>query len=375
MKNAREIKIGILAIVAIFGMIWGYNFIIGQNLLKPSRTLFSYYSDVSGLNISAPVFVNGFQIGSVTKIDMSDDNAQLMKVTMEIANRSIKIPKDAKAMLASDGIVGGKHIVLRFQSLCEDKDCAQNGDVLESGEISFLNAMLGEGELDKSISSLTTGLSEVINRLGEEGSEGSVNETIRNLETLTANLAILAKSSGEAMTNSQLNLESILKNMKDITQVIADDREKISHMLTNFDKITTDIADANLGNTIEKTNTLVDNTGTAIKELQETIKSIDVAAINLGKVLDKMDSGDGSFAKLINDDKLYNHLEFTTKNMALLLQDMRLNPRRYINLSLIGKSAKDFVPAEDDPAFEGEYEIIRIRPIEKNKVEAPKQNQ
>ncbi len=365
MNISKEIKLGILAIITIFGMIWGYKFVIGQNILKPSRTFYSYYHDVSGLNVSAPVMVNGFQIGAVTRIEMDDADALKMKITMEVSNKEIKIPKNSIAMLTSGGIVGGKHIVIKFDEICNGENCAISGDVFEGRESSFINTMLGEGELENTISTVTSGLSDVINKLGEEGSEGSVNETIRNLEKVTANLAIFAKSSGEAMSNSQRNLENILANMSKITQTIADDRKKISTMLTNFDRISSDLADAKLHQTVDKTNAVMDNASAAIKDFNSTLRSADEAVSSLNRVLHNMEKGDGTLSRLINDDKLYTNLEFTSKNLALLLQDMRLNPRRYLNLSIFGKGSKDFIPVEDDPAFEGEYEIIRIRPVNK----------
>jgi phospholipid/cholesterol/gamma-HCH transport system substrate-binding protein len=82
-------------------------------------------------------------------------------------------------------------------------------------------------------------------------------------------------------------------------------------------------------------------------------------------VLTEIESGDGSLSRLLNDKQLYTNLEFTSKNLALLLQDIRLNPKRYINVSVFGKGQKEYVPANEDPAFKGEWEIKKVKENQK----------
>jgi phospholipid/cholesterol/gamma-HCH transport system substrate-binding protein len=360
MNFGRELKIGLLAIIVIFGMVWGYKFIIGQNLLKSSRTFYVDYTDVTALNVSSPVLVNGYQVGAVTSIKLNKNDVNKMRVAFQIENDEIQFGKDSRAILANEGLVGGKYILLDFKDFCT-QNCAQSGDVLEGKTMGLLGSLMGEGELDATMSNMTKNLKEVISEIGTEGSTGAMNETFRNLQTITANLASLTASTDQLMKRSQSNLQVTLKNVADITDAISKDRERISGLLTNLDSITADIASARLSETIKNSNTAIVETTDAIKEFKNTLDVTEETMTKLGDILTKVESGEGTLAQLLTDEQLYTNLEFTSKNLALLLQDFRLNPKRYVSVSVFGKGGKEYVRPEDDPAMEGEFEIKKIK--------------
>ena len=360
MKYSRELKIGILGTIVVAGMIWGYKFIIGQNILKDARTFYADFSDVTDLNVSSPVLVNGFQVGAVTGITLNKEDVNKMRVKFQVENSDIQIPKDTRAVMASEGLVGGKYILLDFDEYCNGPMCAENGDVLESGEMGLIGSLLGEGDIDETMGSVTKNLKEVLGGIGAEGTTGPLNETFRNLEKITSNLAELTETSDRLLRRSQANLEGTLSNINQITETIATDRERISGMLTNLDSITSDLASAKLSETINNSNDAIVATTDAVKEFQNTLQITEETMTKLNDVLSKVESGEGSLAQLLTDEQLYVNLEFTSRNLALLLQDFRLNPKRYVSLSVFGKGQKEYVRPEDDPALEGEFEIKRI---------------
>ena len=361
MNIGRELKIGVLAIVVIFGMIWGYNFIIGQNLLKASRTFYVNLSDVTALNVSSPVLINCYQIGSVIDIRLNKQDVDNMLVTFQIEDEEILLPKDAKVLVANDGLVGGKYLRIQFDKLCDGNNCAQDGDTFEGQQLGMIASMMGEGELDDAVGTVSKGLKNVISDLGSEEGKGTVNETLRNIKSLTSNLVSFTSTSNSLMKRSQQDLEATLKNLSLITGVIADDRERISGLLSNLDSITSDLASANLGETINNSNTAIVETTTAIKDFQHVLETTEKTMTQLSDVMTKIDSGEGTLAKLLSDDQLYTNLEFTSRNLALLLQDMRLNPKRYVSVSVFGKDQKEYVNPDEDPALKDEFIIKKIK--------------
>lgn len=365
MKISREIQIGALTIIVIAGMIWGYKFVIGQNLLKPSRIFYVNYEDVTELAVSAPVKVNGFTIGSVTDIKLNKEDTKLMMVKMQIEDTEIKFPTDTRALLANEGLVGGKYISLQFDKNCDGTNCAEDGDYLIPGNLGFIGSLVGEGELKNTVNTISDGISNVIDSIGADSKEGSIHESIRNMQAMTYNLANLTATMDAFMRNSQRNFEATMTNINQITGVIADDREKISGLLSNLDSITGSLAKADLGKTIENSNNAITESTGAIKEFKNTLEVTTETMNQLSSVLSEIQTGDGSLSKLLNDKQLYTNLEFTSKNLALLLQDIRLNPRRYISVSVFGKGQKEYVPANEDPAFEGEWQIIKKEKKEK----------
>ena len=346
---SRELKIGILTFLVLVTMIWGYTFLKGRNLLTAANELHTTYADIEGLNVSSPVLVNGYKIGTVTKITLNDKDVKLMDV-FYLIDSDYKIPKAAIAYLKSLGVVDGKGIFLDFEKACSGSDCAQNGDTLRGGSIGLLEGMLGDSDVSAYSSELTKSLRSVISNIGNEGEPGALNASVRQLEQITKNINALTASTNTLVTSSSAGIKKTADNMATITRSLAKSNQKIEGLLSNLDKITNDLAKSNLNNTVVKTNETLDASKVAITELKSTLQSASNTMTDLSQILKKMDSGDGSLAKLMNDKKLYQNIESTTKNLDLLLQDLRLNPKRYAHFSVFGKKQKEYTLPQNDPA-------------------------
>jgi len=346
---SREIKIGILTFIVLVTMIWGYTFLKGRNLLTASNELFSTYEDVTDLNVSSPVLVNGYKIGTVTKIKLNKTDVKKMDV-FYLIDSQYKIPKNAQANLKSLGFVSGKGIFLDFNKECSGTDCASHGDELKGGSIGLLGSMLGTDDISEYSTEITKSVRTIFSNIGKEGEPGAINETVRQMEIISKNLAGITATTNKLLINSSANLQRTINNFASISTSLAKSNQKIENMVANLDKISGDIAKADISNTIAKTNESLDASKVAITELKNTLSTANTAMKDLSEVLNKVGKGDGSLAKLMNDRKLYDNLETSTKNLNLLLQDLRLNPKRYAHFSVFGKSQKEFTLPENDPA-------------------------
>ena len=76
-------------------------------------------------------------------------------------------------------------------------------------------------------------------------------------------------------------------------------------------------------------------------ELEKTLTTIDGTINQLKNTIEKVNSDKGSIGLLINDPKLYNNLSATSNKLNLLLDDVRVHPKRYINVSVFGKKDKN----------------------------------
>lgn len=348
---SREIKIGILTFIVLVTMIWGYTFLKGRNLLTASNELFSTYEDVTDLNVSSPVLVNGYKIGTVTKIKINKSDVKKMDV-FYLIDREYKIPKNAIANLKSLGFVSGKGIFLDFDKECSGADCALNGDELKGGSIGLLGSMLGTENISEYSTEITESARAIISNIGKEGETGAINETFREIALIAENLSAITSNTNRLVEKSSANLKVTIDNMASISANLAKSNKRIESMLNNLDKITGDLAKSDLTTTISKTNETLDASKIAITELKTTLNTANTAMKDLSEVLNKVEKGEGSMAKLMNDKKLYDNIEASTKNLNLLLQDLRLNPKRYAHFSLFGKKQKEFTLPEDDPAKE-----------------------
>jgi len=351
---AREIKLGTFAFIVILLAIWGYTYLKGENLLSKSFTFKTTFSDVTQLTQSSPVYINGYKVGSVLDIELNPDNLREIIVEFYVEN-DYKIPKSAYVNMKSDGLVAGKALSIVFEKQCTESDCAEKGYVFEGRSLGMIQSMLGEGstEIKDYASMLAEELKKTISDLGTEEGEGAINASLLELKKTMENMTQITATTNTILSQSANNLTSTIKNINSITGNLAKSNSQITSMLTNFDTISTQIKNANVGNTLSSTTSTIESAQKTIEQLQTTLQNADTAMQSLNGVLAKANSGDGTLAKLLNDQELYTNLEMTTKNLSLLLQDFRLNPSRYVKVSVFGgKNDDPYVKPENDPAFQ-----------------------
>ena len=313
MKISKEVKTGILAIIAIFLFIYGYSFLKGSNIFDTTRTFFVTYQNVEGLETSAPVTINGLTVGKVQNIDFVDMKGELL-VTFTI-EKDFDFSKNSIVRIYSSSLIGGKQIAIIPGK--DSKVMAKSGDTLT-------------GEIEKGMLEAMTG--------GLKPLEQKVLTTLANLDSLVLNFNdVLDDSTKENLKESISNLNKTLSSFKGASQnmnsLISANKEKIN---TTF---------SNLETTSENFSKLSDSlaqieTGKMVKDLENVLN-------RFNSILDRIDNGEGSMGKLLKDEKLYDNLEGASKQLEQLLQDMKLNPKRYVHFSLFGKRPNEYNKPED----------------------------
>ena len=111
MKHAREIKVGVLAIVCAGILYFGFNFLKGVNIFSPTRCYLGQYERVNGLTEQAPVYIRGYKVGLVESIqyDFTRDMSFVVAVSID---KGIELPKGTQMALVADGLLGGMAIEL-----------------------------------------------------------------------------------------------------------------------------------------------------------------------------------------------------------------------------------------------------------------------
>ena len=314
MKLTREIKTAILVIASILLFIWGYSFLKGRDLFTNYKTLYVEYDNVEELSASAPVTLNGLIIGKVNKITINETTGKLL-VELQLKT-DFPISKTSKASLYAPSLIGGKQI--KIIPNLEDKVLAEDGETLGAAVELGLTESLGgkiqpiEEKLNlmlANINTLVTGLNNVLDKKGQEDIKKSLAELSQTMEQFH-------RASG--------TLNSILDGNKAQINGVVTNFNKMSN---NFTKISDSLNKADLGKTV--------------RNLNQTLAKVD-------GIMSNLNSGKGTAGKLLNDDALYNNLAKTSKELELLLQDVRLYPTRYVNVSLFGKKNKPYVAPKED---------------------------
>ncbi len=345
----RKIYIlGAFAVAIIAVSIFGYRFLAGENLFGQSKTIYTYVDNAKGLIKSSPVFLKGFQIGTVTGISFKkvEDKGYKVVIQMRI-DEPVDIKSDAVAQIMETGFVGGKAVRIVYDPE-SDAPTLPAGGTIRGESINIIEAMVGSPEeIQPYAAELQKALTALYDTLREDAKNPrgpGLGKTFHDMDIVLANLMVSTAKLNQLISNTNRYLGPALSDLATVTHTLKTSNEHIATLLEQTAELTTKINRAGLDSTIITTNE-------TIKTLKNTLATSDRAIGNLNKILRKVDAGDNSMAKLLNDPQLYNNLNRVSRNLDLLLQDMRLNPKRYIHVSVFGKKQKAYVLPKDDPAF------------------------
>ena len=296
----REVKVGIMVVVAIFVLYFGLNFLKGINIFSSADYYYARYENIGGLVPSSPVYVKGFKIGQVeqVKYDFTKKESFVIKVSV---SKDIKIPKGAKILLYDEGIMGGKAIQFVFDPIIPSQAMYTPGDTIESQVGIGLMAQLS-GDLMPKIEGISTQADSLLRSVRLLIENKDLTKSLSSIEHTTADLAVSSSQLKKMMNND------FPKIMGDVNTVTSDFKQ-ISGNLKKID-------------------------------YAATFASVNHTIANLNLITDKINSSDGTLGLLLNNKDLYINLSNTAASSDKLLIDLQKNPKRYVHFSLFGSNTK-----------------------------------
>ena len=348
---SNEFKIGLMAIVVIAFSIWGYMFLRGKNMLKVQNVYYVRYDNIDQLAATSPVLIKGLPVGSVSAVEL-DENMTSIIVTLDI-DKDIRIPKGTEAVVMNTSIMGGKAVELIVSGACSGDQCAEPGSFLEGRVRGMFDSLLDKGE-DGALAKAKEQISDILRTLGDSltspNADNEIAKTYTQLSALISNLAAITGTLNNSMARHDRHIGNSLRNVEALTGALARNQDKIASAIQNMERISRQLNEAKLGETAQNANKLITDAQGTIKELNEAVDQAQVSFSKLSNIMTDMQNGEGSLGKLLKDERLYNHALATTRNLELLLQDFRLNPKRYVSVSVFGKKQTEYSVPEDDPA-------------------------
>lgn len=346
---SNETKIGLMATVIIAAFIWGFKFIQGKNLFSNNNLFYVEYSDVAELTSSSPVFKNGLQIGTVSDIQFKSEDMDRVIVTIDV-DGDLPVPKDAVAELMYQGVMGGRAINLAFSTPCSGANCADSGDFIKSKGKGLLSSLVDPSDIPAYMDQLTSGAKDMINSMNAAMSDPAAANTpmgkmINNMSVTLSNLSKTTEELNKLLAGSSGPLKRTLQNVEGLTANLNQNSDKITAILDNSVAMTAKFKEVDLNGTINKTKGTMDSATKTLDDLRVTLEKANNTFTGVTKLLDGIQRGEGSLGKLAKDEELYKKLNTAAKEVELLLQDVRLHPKRYTRI--LGKKETPYEVGED----------------------------
>jgi phospholipid/cholesterol/gamma-HCH transport system substrate-binding protein len=313
----KEAKVGLLGIVSLAILYLGFNFLKGLDVFRTENEYYVTYPDVEGLQTSNPVMYSGVIIGRVMNIEPDQEKKQV-KVTLAI-KRSIKVTDKTIALMADNGLLGGKVIKLQISA---------------GNQLGDESVLIGESA---------------------QGMLGAVTEkldpTLRNADSLMVNLTKIVKQFDQTGAALKAMIASANQTTNGVNGVIASNSKNLTAITSNaallaanangltskLNDLTTNM-DGQIKPILQKTNKFADSLNAI--QLGNTVAQLNASVVGLKGILNEINAGKGTLGKLTKDDSLYVNLDRTAANAAKLLEDLKASPKRYVHFSLFGRKDK-----------------------------------
>ena len=314
MQNIKtEVKIGIIVLTTLLVVIWGINFLKGKNILNRTDVYYGVFQDIQGIDVSAPVLINGYKVGMVSKVSFAKGELDKLIIAFTVDDK-YQIPENSVVELHSADLLG----TMALRIIPSERNIYHEyGDTLISSTEKDMIASITDQILPlktraesaiEEVDSLISSLNYVLDQ-----------KTSNNLKAAIANLNNVSEQM-ERQLSQNGDLNKTFESLNLISQKLSENRTKLDTIFTNFQSISDSVAKARVADMINSIN-----------------KTFSESSI----LLERINKGEGSLGLLSTSDSLYNTLNSSIKSLDILLQDLNENPKRYVHFSIFGKKDKE----------------------------------
>ncbi len=319
---SKEFKIGTIVLISLVLLVVGVNYLKGISLFINQRTFYAVYDNVDGLGPANPVILNGFKVGQVKNVGFHPKGDGSLLVSFMIDKDELNVPINTTARIISSDFFGSKAIELL---LGDSSVIAMKNDTLPSEiEMSIAEAVRIElVPLKKKTDQLIQGVDDILLNLQaffEDDATQGLPKVFESLQRTMENLEKTSYRLDNTIAANSSTLTSIFNNVDSITYNLRANNARISNIVSNLDAVTDSLARVDLAATLNKA---------------------DRALGDFAEVMDKVNNGEGSIAMLLNTDSLHQSLIQTNLEVQYLINDLYMNPWRYVSVSVFGKKPKD----------------------------------
>lgn len=302
----KEVKIAIVAIVGIAVLFFGLHFLKGMPVFSTDNVYYATFKNIDGLSASNPIYADGYQVGTVKSIIYDYQKSGCVLVEFQVDN-NLRVPKGSSAEIESD-LMG--NIKMNLLLANNPRERVEPGDTIQGN----INAGL-MGTVQQLVPTIAAMLPKVDSILASVNmllADPAIKASLHNLETMSSNLAVTSEGLNSLMAQANSKVPGLLSKA-DYAM------DKAGSTLNNTDKLTANLAQLDIAQTMAKVDRTLDNVESVTRQLNST---------------------NGTLGLLMNDKELYRNLNGTMRSADSLLTDLKAHPKRYVHFSLFGKKDK-----------------------------------
>ena len=305
MKLSYEIKTALLVMSGIFLFIVMINYLKSNDIFVSDRSFFAIYEDVEGVSTGTPVTISGFNVGSVQDISFYGDDAKLL-LKFRVEN-DFEFSSNSIAQIYETGLIGGKALAI---IPVNGKNLAISGDTLQSDIAPGLTELVNDklSPLQEKIESMVVSADSLLIAVNSVFDI----ETKQNLTT--------------SIENFSATIQSAKKSVDVLEEVLGNNENRLNSIIVNADQ------------SLKNFSNLSEN----FDELDLVIENLSKSSTNINSITSEIKAGNGLVNKLVYDEVFVESLDQISSNINLLLEDLRMNPKRYVHFSLFGKKNKTY---------------------------------
>jgi len=324
LKLSKELKAGIITLLAIGLLVAGINFLKGNSFFGGDDQYEAYFPNSGNLAPATSVYVNGVAVGKVLTVDYQPhgDSLSKVKVTFNIQDDNVRIPRGSKVEIGSVDFLN-KGILLTLNSDLSH-GYYKPGDKIKGTVASDLMTQVKD-YADPTIQKLQSLISTVdrtvtsISAFWDTTATSKIEASMNEVQIALQRFGNVAVEVEDLVASEKVRFAKIMSNVESISGNLKASNDKITAIIGNVKKVSDDLVTINYKSVVE--------------DAQKTIQK-------LNATLDAANNGEGTLGKLLHDEKLYNELVNTNKELQELVDDITLHPERYIHFSVLGAKTK-----------------------------------
>ena len=314
MKFTKEIKAGLIAILAIVGFVILFQFMKGKSLFTTDNIFYAKFDNVEGLAASNPVSINGLKVGQVDQIiPITEPDGKIHFVVKVTIDDNFEFSKKSTLEIFEPGLMSGKEMRV---NLAYGSPMAKDGDTLKGA---FTLSMMNN--ISSQVGPVKDQLQVVLKR---------VDSLMVNANAITYALFFFLIFA--LLSSLNRTVTSFESTSQQTNALLANNDPRIQKMLDNAN-----LATVSARTTIDKYGRVADEVD--VQKLNNTIDKLSLTADKLNGIISGIQNGEGSLGKLAKDEQLYQNLNESSANLNNLILDLKTNPKRYLNFSVFGKNS------------------------------------